>query len=261
LANSVSFYTEFVKKQKNSEQSMRERAYRYIQQKIASREFTGGTPIPELSICKALGISRTPTREALRQLITEGLLQEVRGRGAIVAKLTREDLIEMYELREALESFSVQKLARMSIPAADIKIVQGVADEILALKKALDRSGRARLGPEEMNQFEASDIAFHTLLAHTANSSRSLKLLNEIRLLIRIFTTRHVGHDSANLKRIYEGHCEIIRGISRQNPEHALLAIVKHIQESRQDRLEEYDRWERESSLKGSFGLILSNHL
>jgi DNA-binding GntR family transcriptional regulator len=239
---------------------MRERAYLHIQRKIAARDLKGGTPISELPICKELGISRTPTREALRQLITEGLLQEVPGRGAAVVRFTRQDLVELYELREALESFAVQKVARQSAPPSEIQRLQNLADEVLALQNKLDRSGKAGLSPDEMNQFEASDIGFHTLLMRIAGNSRSLKAVNETRLLIRIFTTRHVGHSAAKLERIHGEHCEILRGIAERHPERALWAITKHIQESREERLEEYDHWEREASLKGSVNLIFSGH-
>jgi DNA-binding GntR family transcriptional regulator len=237
---------------------MRERAYLYIQRKIAARELRGGTPISELPICKELGISRTPTREALRQLITEGLLKEIPGRGAAVVQLTRQDLVELYELREALESFAVQKVARQSVPTSEIQRLQNLADEVLALKNKLDRSGKANLNAEEMNQFEAFDIGFHTLLMRIAGNNRSLKAVNETRLLIRIFTTRHVGHSTSSLDRIYGEHCEILRGIAERHSERALWAITKHIQESQQERLEEYDHWEREASLKDSVNLVFN---
>jgi DNA-binding GntR family transcriptional regulator len=248
-----------MKKRNNSEQSMRERAYLHIQQKIATREIRPGIPVSELSVAGELGISRTPTREALRQLITEGLLQQIPGRGAVVAQLTRQDIIELYETREALEKFCVGKAASQSVPSAEIERLRKQTDEILLLKEQLDQSGKTQLDEKQMNQFQAADIGFHALLARAAGNSRFFKILNETRALIQIFSKRHKGHDAVTLVRIYQEHCEILQNIADNDAERAAEAVVRHIHESRQERMEDYDSWEREAALKLSIGTMFND--
>src|SRR5579863_907354 len=119
---------------------MRELAYAHIQRKIASRELRAGAPVSELPIASELKISRTPTREALRQLITEGLLEELPGRGAVVARLEREDIIELYDLREALELHAVRTLASRANAPEDLVAIQRVADELLQLINEIDQA-------------------------------------------------------------------------------------------------------------------------
>ena len=88
---------------------------------------------PNCQLPTNCNISRTPTREALRQLITEGLLEELPGRGAVVARLEREDIVELYDLREALELHAVRTLASRANTPEDLASLQRVADELLQL--------------------------------------------------------------------------------------------------------------------------------
>jgi DNA-binding GntR family transcriptional regulator len=238
-----------VKLQQPDQRSAREIAYLHIQKKIASRALRAGTPVSELPIAHELGISRTPTREAMRQLVAEGLLEEIPGRGVVVVKLDRHDLIELYELREALELQAVRKSASHPIGAAELQNLHKVADEMRALIQELKRSGKPKLDQRQMSRFEAADIGFHMYLLRVAGNRRSLKLLNEIRLLIRTFAMRSSGHGVAGLKQIYEDHCEVIAGIEARDPARATAALSTHIQTSQRERLEQFDQREREAAL------------
>jgi DNA-binding FadR family transcriptional regulator len=103
-----------------------------------------------------------------------------------------------------------------------------------------------------MHRFISFDLAFHTLLMRLARNARILKVVNETRLLIRIFAMYRSGHSAAELDRIHASHCEILRAVTEHDPECAMRAIATHIQVSGHERLEEYDHWEREASLKES---------
>jgi DNA-binding GntR family transcriptional regulator len=136
--------------------SMREAAYAHIRNKIASRELPAGAPVAELPIARELGISRTPTREALRQLIAEGLLEEVPGRGAMVPRLSREDLIELYDMREALETHAVQSLATTGLSGDNLASARKIAAELRDLAADLRRSRAPHLDDAQMERFESS---------------------------------------------------------------------------------------------------------
>src|ERR1035437_9390317 len=101
-----------------SSTSIRQKAYLYIQRKIAGGELAAGTAISELDIAKELGSSRTPIREAISQLIAEGLLEQSPGGGVLVVQFTRENIVDLCELREALETFALSKVARLGLMRA-----------------------------------------------------------------------------------------------------------------------------------------------
>ncbi len=232
------------------ELSVREKAYLHIQQLIATGKLESGSGISELLLAKELGSSRTPIREAMNQLVAEGLLEPGLNGGMVVAQLKREDIIELYELREALEVYSVGKVASLPLRPADRDRLQYMVDVIPALKAELEQSGKAELGEEQMQRFIACDLGFHALLMSMTNNSRIQKLVNDTRLLIRIFAIQRSGHSAALLESIHRHHQRILDAVSRQDKAEAMLAIAEHIQASQRERLNEYDQWRREAALR-----------
>ena len=229
--------------------SIRDRAYALIQRKIVSGELESGTAVSELALAKELGSSRTPVREALGQLIAEGLLEQT-SRGALVVELSRQDIVDLYELREALEVYAIGKGARRKPRQSDVARLQKLVDEILVLKGELDASGKAALDAHQMHRFMCSDLAFHAFLMRVAANARIIRVVNETRLLIRIFAMRHRGHSSGELERIHRQHNELLNTVAGGKAERAMALMGEHIQTSQRERLEEFDHWERERSLR-----------
>ena len=163
----------------NAKGSLRERAYAHIQRKIASGEMKPDSPVSEQIIAQELGMSRTPVREAIGQLTAEGLLEQTANRGTLVVQFKRQDIIDLYELREALEVYSVSKAARSSVRPVDLARWQDIVDEILVLKRELDQSGKPTLDFEQMHRFVTSDLTFHVMLMRLAVNHRMLKVVNE----------------------------------------------------------------------------------
>src|ERR1700757_1122654 len=125
--------------------SMRDRAYTYIQRKIASGELKPDAPISEVPLAKELNMSRTPVREALNQLVTEGLLEQIPNRGTLVVQLKRRGIVEFFELREALEVYSARRVALLPLHPVDLDRWQSFSNEVLQLKSELEKSGRREL--------------------------------------------------------------------------------------------------------------------
>jgi DNA-binding GntR family transcriptional regulator len=230
--------------------SVRDKAYRFIQQAIATGALPAGGGISELLLAKHLGSSRTPIREAMHQLAAEGMLRQNASGGMLVAQLQREDIVELYELREALELFAVGKIARLPMRPADQERLQQLIDEVASLRKELEKSRREALDARQMERFIACDLAFHELLVGMANNSRLQKVVADTRLLISIFAISRGGHDRAALKGIQEFHQEILDAVVARNVRAAVTAVASHIEASRRERLADYDRGKRSSMLR-----------
>ena len=237
--------------------SVRERAYRHIQQLVASGKLPAGSAISELQLAKELGSSRTPIREAMNQLAAEGMLEQASGGGMLVTQITRESITELYELREALEAYAVDRVAKISLQAEDKERLQELIDGIGLLHKELVKSKAGSLNNAQMQRFFTCDLGFHSLLMSMTHNGRMQKIINETRLLISVFANRRRGHDAAELLSIQKYHQNILDAVMRHDGPAAMKAISEHIRASQSERLQEYDYWRREHALKQTVPAIL----
>jgi DNA-binding GntR family transcriptional regulator len=238
------------KSRKGDHGSARERACLYIQQKIAGRELSAGSAISEVALAAELGLSRTPVHEAIRQLLGEGLLEEDANGSIVVVRLSRQDFVELYELRSVLEAHAVSKIAKRSLAAKDLERLQALAGEIRALRNQLVKSGKKMLNGAQMRRFEIADISFHTFLMSIAENAVALKVFSKVRYLIRVLAARHAGHNAEALARVHNEHLDMLRALADGDVEKAVQAVSQHIQTSQQERLKEYSFWEREALLR-----------
>jgi DNA-binding GntR family transcriptional regulator len=107
---------------------------------VVEGQLAPGARIHESQLGKALGVSRTPLREALKVLASEGLIELVPGRGAVVKRLTREDVRDMLDVLVALETLA-GRLACRNASDADIERLRQTHDEMMRLYAAGDRLG------------------------------------------------------------------------------------------------------------------------
>jgi DNA-binding GntR family transcriptional regulator len=228
---------------------MRDVAYHHIQRKISSRALRAGAPVSDVAIAKELGISRTPAREAIRQLVSEGLLESVTGRGVVVITLDRDDIRELYEMREALEGLAARTVATRSPSAEEMRDLRAIAAAMTALIKELASGRKPVLDEKQMERFEVADLAFHTYLMKLAGNRRNQRTVSGIRLLIRIFAARRKGHSLAILKRINKDHTDLMAAIRVGDAEAATQCVYRHVVNSRNSRIEEFDQREREAAL------------
>lgn len=242
---------------KAKETSRRHKAYLHIQQLIANQTLEAGSGISELSLAKELGTSRTPVREAMNQLAAEGLLELSQGGGMVVARLKREDISELYQLREALEVYSVGRIARMPLHPADQDRLQSLIDDVARLEAELAETGKQALSARQMERFIACDLGFHALLMSLTHNMRLQKLVNETRLLISIFAIHRRGHDSLTLKNIADYHQRVLNAVCKQDAAAAMKALAEHIQASERERLNEYDQSRREDSLRQNMPVLV----
>lgn len=142
------------------------------------------------------------------------------------------------------------KAARGPFQAPDLERLQGLADEVLTLKAELENSHGGALDGRQMHRFMTRDLGFHALLMRMAGNARILKVVNETRLLMRIFAIRRMGHRAAELEQIHRHHRPILQAVADGQPESAMHLLAHHIQTSLRERLDAFDHWERENSLR-----------
>lgn len=98
---------------------------------VLSGELAPGTKVPERELCQRFGVSRTPMREALKVLAAEGLLQLLPHRGAVVARITPEEIDELFPIMGALEALAGE-LAAPRITERELTAIRAMHDTMLA---------------------------------------------------------------------------------------------------------------------------------
>jgi DNA-binding GntR family transcriptional regulator len=213
--------------------------YDHIVRGLVAGEFAAGSALREIPLAKKIGVSRTPVREAIGQLVAEGMLHETPG-GVMFVEPSRRDIIELYELREALEVFAVAKAARLGIGRAEAQALDGLVDEVHQCRALLSDSGAPVLSGSLLQRFLSADFRFHVLLLQSAGNERISRAAADARLLIRIFTLQRAHHTAELLEQIESYHRETLRAVQAGDAEKASKVLAEHIHLSLEERLAEY---------------------
>jgi len=223
--------------------NLRDRAYRHIHDRVRSGRLRPGSLVSDRSLAAEIGISKTPVREAIRQLEHEGLLEAVARHGTRVRAPDRREIEELYELREALESYAVARAAERRTPA-DLEALQKLLDEVGAVAGERLASGKRALEGALLRRFLAADMGFHLRLIEAAGNRRLRKSLAESRVLTGIFGTRRQEHTAEVLRETYRFHMKILSAVRRGAADEARRLTAEHIRASRREALEHLRRAE-----------------
>ncbi|MEY4483210.1 MAG: hypothetical protein RL693_662 [Verrucomicrobiota bacterium] len=234
-----------VKKSTPNPLSLRHQAYQHLQRKILSGDFPAGHVISENTVAKEIGMSRTPVREAIRDLEQEGVLKQVPRFGTVVRELSRRDLVELYELREALEPFAVAQAAG-HVNANDLSLLEKLCDEIKAIAADVEKSPGRHPDADMMRRLLSADLSFHMLLLRNSGNQRMMKIVGDSRLLTGIFATPRQEHNLDVIKETHRFHLFIFKAVRDGDAEKARAAMAAHIRASKEETLAHFDRLQSE---------------
>ncbi len=203
--------------------SKKQLAYDSIKKKILNGELKNGEPIVERKLCEALGVSRTPVRAAFAELSKEGLVDMVEGRGVFVSRIRFEDMIEVYDIREALECMSISLLTERITP-----------QELAHLEEIMERM-KSLTGSE----FMALDMELHTTMALYSKNKRLAQYVNVIYSPIRLMAA--TAQNDANLCfTALREHQEILAAIEARDVATAVETMRRHIHSVREYHIKRY---------------------
>jgi DNA-binding GntR family transcriptional regulator len=191
--------------------SVVDRVYEQLKAMAISYEFKPGERLNEGDIAKRLGVSRTPLREALNRLNTEGFLRFTPGKGFFCRELDAHEIFDLYELRKSIEVASV-RLAVKRAKDADI-------DELLAF---LDATGP---DPGERTSVELVELdeTFHERLMAMSGNAEMLRVLRNVNARIRF------DMDRINRSNTQAEHRAVLAGVRARDEEACVSVLEKHI--------------------------------
>lgn len=191
-------------------------AYEYLLNLIMSKQLMPGEKIPENKIAEIFGISRTPVRDAMRQLANDGLIVIFPNRFAQVADYTIEQIREIGVLRISLDTMAI-KLALLFGSQADFLELRKIALECDEAFKTNDTVRRIK-----------ADSDFHKELANISHNELLMKFQNEINLRVR-FIILHYPNPVSNVEKHISQHLQLADALLAHDEPKALALIIDHL--------------------------------
>ena len=216
--------------QSTSAEPARERVYAYVREGILRGRFPGGSFVEEEQISSAIGVSRTPVREAFHRLEAERFIDLLPRRGALVRQVTAHELANLYETRRVIEGYAIARICqqRLPVPAK----LAGILDRIDELDPGdhfahveLDRRFHftlvSVLGNEvlsELYQSLGSRQQRVAMSALTADPNRVTRIQQEHRALLAALQ----AGDEAQAQAVMEQHLRLVINVVSRLPGFAL---------------------------------------
>lgn len=208
-------------------ENLTQQAYRSIRDEIIKGKIDGQQHFTEAFFANRYGISKSPIREALNRLETEGLITIIPRRGAFVRNFLIHDVEEIYELREALETLVVRNAV------LDAKT--------LARLRELVSSAQSSLEKKDKPNYIQMDMAFHTTLAMASSNLRLRRMLESMHnqmLILRRQTFQLTSHTSV------KQHLEILKALEKGQRNRAAKLMAEHIRAVRKRLIDHIQKQE-----------------
>jgi DNA-binding GntR family transcriptional regulator len=205
--------------------SLGDRVYELLREYLRSGQVTWGEPLREAALAARLGVSRTPVREALARLASEGLA-EAQGRSFTVPALTGEDLEDIYELRLLLETEAMRQAARREDRDEGIAEVKRALAEAAAAHTRGDAEG-----------FIAANSLFRAAWLAIVRNRRLVRTVQLYADHVRALALLTLG-DAQRQKIVLRGMKDILAALERRDENEAVEAMRRYLSISRSAMLQ-----------------------
>jgi len=198
--------------------SLRDQAYAALKQAIVDADIYAHNDeirLDERRVSRALGVSRTPIREAMTLLEQEGLVRTVPRRGGFIVRKTKRQVIEMIEMWAAIESMAA-RLATLHASDADIASLRAMFDEF-----------RNTTPAEHIHEYSDANIAFHQAIIRLSGSNLMGKTIEELFIHVRAIRRMTISQRDRAARSIVD-HMRIIEALEARDTELAERLVRQH---------------------------------
>jgi len=196
--------------------NQRENAYNKIRNAITYGELKPGERLIEKRLCEIFKVGRTPLREALNQLHTEGYVDYVPNKGATITKISVAQAEDIYDILALLEGYALEK-ATKNVSAAEMK-------KLRSLEKELKKASAGK----DYKKWMTLNASFHEYFAKASGNSMLYPLVSSLRN--RVYRYRLIAMTVRDAVPDYlRSHDEILEKVSREEAKQAAKAMRNHI--------------------------------
>ena len=213
--------------QKRTITTIREQVYRILRDDICQGVYAPGTRLQEVELAENLNVSRSPVREALRQLAADGLLLEIPNKGVYIKEFTVKDIEEIYDLRVMLESYGILH--------SDGHITSMRRERLLGLLTEMENY----LEKGDLRSYTSVDERLHNHIVHLGDNSLINDTYDRVRSMNQQFRILSLM-DKQRFRESLDEHREIVHAlvtgdlkhaddVNRHHLELARIAILKRM--------------------------------
>lgn len=199
----------------------KDRAYDFVKERILTGVYPGGDLLSEGEVAEAVGVSRTPVREAFLLLEAEGLMRLYPKRGALIVPVSPDEIEDVMDTRLLVERHAAARVAEHPPPgfAQDI-------DAILAAQRAALHAG-------DQAAFVEADRAFHRAIVDAAGNAILARLYDQLRDRLRRMSATAIARDPAVAEVFLTEHRAIADALGRGDGDGAGVLLARHLEGAR----------------------------
>jgi DNA-binding GntR family transcriptional regulator len=171
----------------------------------------------EVELAESMGVSRTPVREAIKKLETEGLVKIEPRKGAYASQISVKDMVDILEVRQDMEGLAAE-LASYRMTSKQMKELESISE---AYNKAVEESN--------MQDMIKYDTEFHNLIVESCNNEILVQMINQLQEMVLRF--RYVYYENIRLvEKMPSEHTTIMECIKDGRAEAARASAAMHIE-------------------------------
>ena len=197
---------------------LKDLAYDQLRSLILRGQLAPDTVYSAAQFAETLGVSRTPVREALLQLVSEGFLTVIKQEGYTLRRFTEKEIRELFEARRLIETYVAEQLTG-KLGDAEIRDLRAMLKTMAALAEKNDTAG-----------FLETDRAFHMTLVQRLDNRILASLMEKIRGQVSLFAMKAVASHKGRTDEILREHGEILETLRGKDPRKAVRAVVDHLE-------------------------------
>src|SRR5262245_25235987 len=197
---------------------LKEQAYDQLRSLILRGQLAPDTVYSAAHFAERLGVSRTPVREALLQLVTEGFLTVIKQEGYTLRRFTEKEIRELFETRKLIETYVAEQLTgKLSEP--DVRQLRAMIKGMASLAEQGDTAG-----------FLDTDRAFHVTLVERLDNRLLASIMENIRAQVSLVSMQAVAAHKGRTAETLREHGEIRETLRGKDPKKAVRAVVDHLE-------------------------------
>lgn len=200
---------------------LKDRAYERIKQRLLNNDYPPGSFLSERQLAENLGMSKTPVKAALERLESEGFIAVSPQQGIVVRELSVHEIADQYEIRAALESYTVRTLAG-----------QLTADQVARVRANLQAQSKLR-GTGDVARGVELDSEFHAQFVEFLGNREILRVVRQLREKMQRVVTQVFRLSPARMETSCEEHAAVASAVIAGDGDQAAELLVRHLEEGK----------------------------